>query len=538
MNRRSLLPAALLGAALAVSIMPGAEAQDARTLRIGMTLAQLPTQNGGPDQGSEGFRFMGYTLYDGLLAFDLLRTDVPAPLRPSLAERWEVDEVDRTKWRFHLRENVRFHDGSLLDAQAVVWNFDKVLNRAAPQYDPAQAAQMVPRIPGVKAYRAIDARTVEIETHGPDSMLPWQMAYFLISSPARWEQAGRSWAEFGRRPSGTGPWILERYEARAQAVMRRNPDYWDRDRIPKLERMILLPVPDAATRTAALLSGQVDWIESPAPDMLERIRAAGMQVLTGPMPHVWPYTLSRVEGSPLNDVRVRRALNLAIDREGMVRELLGGLGRPAQGAMQPESPWFGHPRFRVRYDPAEARRLLAEAGYGPRNPLSLRFMISSSGSGQMYPLPMNEFVQQNFRDVGVNLSFEVLEWQAMRSRRDAGGAAGPQNRGIHALNNSWSQIDPVAAFLRHLDSRMVPPAGFNWGMLNDPELDRLSDAVRAEFDPRRQDAILARMHERMVDEAVWIFVVHDVNPRAVSARVQGVVQAQSWFLDFAPVSLR
>ena len=534
--RRSL--PALLGAALAAPALSPAAAQDGGTLRIAMTLATLPTQNGSPDQGTEGFRFMGATLYDALLGFDLSRADRPAGLRPGLATKWEVDAENRALWRLEIREGVRFHDGSLLDAQAVAWNFDKVLNRAAPQFDPAQSGQMVPRIPSVKAYRAVDARTLEIETHGPDSLLPWQLAWFLVSSPARWEAAGGKWDEFGKRPSGTGPWILERYEPRQQAVLRRNPDYWDRDRIPKTERLVLLPVPDAATRTAALLSGQADWIESPAPDMLDRLRSGGAQVLTGVMPHLWPQVFSRVDGSPLNDIRVRRALNLAIDREGMVRELLGGLGRPARGVVQPESPWFGAPQFAVRYDPAEAKRLLAEAGHGPGNPLALRFMIAPSGSGQMYPLPMNEFIQQNFRDVGVNLSFEVLEWQAMRARRDAGGAAGPQNRGIHALNNSWNSMDPVGAFLRHVETRMVPPAGFNWGMLSDPEFDRLATAVKAEFDTAKQDALLARIHERMVDEAVWLFVVHDVNPRAVSARVRGVVQAQSWFVDVSPVSLR
>lgn len=531
--RRSL--AALLGASLPLA---AANAQQGGTLRIATTLATLPTQNGSPDQGTEGFRFMGLTLYDALIGFDLSRSDRPAALRPGLVTEWKVDEANPVIWRLTLRDGVTFHDGTGFDAQAVVWNFDKILNRASPQFDPAQAGQMVPRIPSVKAYRAVDARTVEIETPVPDSLLPWQLAWFLISSPAAWEAAGRSWTEHGKRPIGTGAWILERYEPRQQAVMRRNPDYWDRDRIPKVERMILLPVPDAASRSSALLAGQVDWIESPAPDMVDRLRAGGAQVLTGVMPHLWPHTFSRVDGSPLNDVRVRQALNLAIDRDSMVKELLNGLARPARGVVQPESPWFGNPQFRVRYDPAEARRLLAAAGYGPNNPLALRFMIAPSGSGQMYPLPMNEFIQQNLRDVGVNLTFEVLEWQAMRSRRDAGGAAGPQSRGIHALNNSWNSMDPLGAFLRHVDSRLVPPAGFNWGMINDPEFDRLCDAVRAEFDTDRQNALLAQIHEKMVNEAVWLFVVHDVNPRAVSARVQGVVQAQSWFVDFSTVSLR
>ena len=505
------------------------------TLRVAMTLAALPTQNGGPDQGTEGLRFMGFTLYDALINWDLSRADRSAPLTPGLAESWAVDPADKTRWLFTLRQGVRFHDGSLFDANAVVWNLDKLLNRNAPQFDQSQAAQMSWRIPAVASYRAIDATHVEITTKSIDSTLPYQITAALMSSPARFAEA-KTWAEFGRKPSGTGPWTLEQYVPRDHATLRRNANYWDKNRIPKCATLVLLPVPDAGTRTAALLSGQVDWIESPAPETVAQLQAAKMQVLTGIMPHSWPYTLSRIPGSPLNDIRVRKALNLAIDRDGMTT-LLSGLAKPATGVVEEGHPWRGAPTFKIKYDPEEAKRLLAEAGYTPAKPLKLKFMISTSGSGQMYPQPMNEFVQQNLADIGVKLDFEILEWQALRSRRDAGGAAGPSNKGVDALNNSWNSMDPPSAFTRHLDSQATPPNGTNWGFINDPEMDRLITQARETFDPAQQDAILAKLHTRMVDEASWIFVVHDVNPRAVSPRVKGVVQSQSWYVDFSPVSV-
>ena len=505
------------------------------TLRIGMTLADLPTQNGAPDQGTEGVRFMGTTLYDSLINWDLSHADRASALTPGLATSWAVDEQDKTRWTFKLRPGVQFQDGSPFDADAVVWNLDKVLNKAAPQYDPAQVAQVVWRMPGVRGYRKIDGSTVEISTKGPDATLPYQLTAVLMASPARWRESG-SWQGFARHPSGTGPWMLDDYVPRDHATLLRNAAYWDASRVPRCARLVLRPIPDPSTRTAALLSGQLDWIESPAPDMVDKLRSSGDQVLTGTMPHIWPYTLNRTPGSKLNDIRVRKALNLAIDRDGIV-QLLGGLAQPARGVVAEDSPWFGKPGFAIHYDPAEARRLLAEAGYGPQNRLHLTFMISTSGSGQMYPGPMNEFVQQNLADVGVDLKFEVLEWQALRSRRDSGGAMGPANRGIDAINNSWNSMDPMSAFLRHVDSGLVPPAGLNWGFLNDPEFDGLCDQVRQTFDPKAQDAVLAKINERMVDQAVWIFVVHDVNPRAVTAHVHGVVEAQSWFVDFSPVSV-
>ncbi len=527
----------LAAAALLACLPAAAQAQPAGcTLRVGMTLADLPVPNSSPDQGTEGVRFMGYTLFDALVNWDLSSAEHASGLVPGLATSWSVDAADRTRWTFHLRPGIRFSDGSPFDADAVVWNFDKVLTKDAPQYAAAQVAQTLYRIPSVASVRRLDPMTVEVRTTTPDATLPYQLTGVLIASPARWKEAG-GWAGFTAHPAGTGPWTLDQYVPRSQATLLRNPAYWDPARIPVCDRLELRPVPDPSTRTAALLSGQLDWIESPAPETVARLRSAGMQILTGVMPHSWPYTLNRTPGSPLNDIRVRQALNLAIDRDGMVA-LLDGLAKPAVAVVSPSSPWFGTPTFRIRYDPAEARRLLAEAGYTAAHPLHLRFMISTSGSGQMYPGPMNEFVQQNLADVGVRLDFEVLEWQALRTRRDAGGAMGPSSKGIDAINNSWNSMEPVSAFLRHVDSRQTPPAGLNWGFLHDPGMDALCDAARAEFDPARQDAILARIDTRMVDQADWIFVVHDVNPRAVTPHVHGLVEAQSWFVDFSPVSVR
>jgi ABC-type transport system substrate-binding protein len=506
------------------------------TLRVAMTLSDLPTPSGGPNQGTEGLRFMGYTMYDSLINWDLSRADKPSGLVPGLALSWTVDPTRHTSWIFTLRPGVTFHDGSVFDADAVIFNLDKLLNHAAPNYDPAQAAQLAYRMPGVRSWRKIDAEHVEITTDQPDATLPYQMTDLLMSSPARWREAG-SWEAFARNPSGTGPWMLEQYVPRDHVTLKRNPQYWNSARLPRCAHLELLPIPDPGTRTAALLSGQVDWIESPSPDTVPQLKSSGFQILTGVMPHIWPYTLNMLPGSPFTDIRVRRALNLAVNRDGFV-ELLGGLARPATGVVAEDSPWYGKPSFHISYDPVEARRLLAEAGYGPQHPLHVKFMISTAGSGQMYPLTMNEYMQQNLADVGVKLDLEVMEWQALRTRRDsAGGAANPINAGIDAINSSYNSMDPNAAFFSHIDSAAIPPAGLNWGNLKDPEIDRLDRAAREAFDPATQDALLAKLDQYFVDQAYWIFVVHDVNARAVSPHVHGVVEAQSWFVDFSPVTV-
>jgi len=151
-------------------------AQAAGTLRVGMTASDIPLTTGQTDQGGEGMRFMGYTVYDALINWDLSSADKPSTLIPGLATAWTTDPADRTRWTFSLRQGVKFHDGSTFDADAVVWNLDKLLSPEAAQYDPRQSAQGKSRIPAVASYRAVDPYTVEIVTKAPDATLPYQIA--------------------------------------------------------------------------------------------------------------------------------------------------------------------------------------------------------------------------------------------------------------------------------------------------------------------------------------------------------------------------
>ncbi len=524
-----------MAAALAAALMSAAPAFAQGTLRIGMTASDIPLTTGQPDQGGEGQRFMGLTVYDALVHWDLTRSDKPSTLIPGLAASWSVDPADRKKWTFKIREGVKFHDGSALTAAAVVWNFDKLLKTDAPQFDQRQASQGRSRIPAVSAYRAVDDLTLEIITPAPDATLPYQLAWIGISSPAQWEKVGKNWQEFAKTPSGTGPWKLAAMTPRERAELVPNKDYWDKPRIPKLDRMILIPLPEPNSRVAALRSGQVDWIEAPAPDAVASLKGAGMQIIQNAYPHNWTWHLSRVEGSPWNDVRVRQAANLAVDREGL-KELLGGLMIPAEGFMPPGHQWFGNPKFKLKRDLAQAKKLLAEAGYGPSKPFQTKILISPSGSGQMLPLPMNEFIQQNLAEAGMKIDFEVVEWNTLINIWRA-GAKHESSRGATGMNYSYFIQDPFTGFVRHLQCNLQPPAGTNWGLYCDPEMDKLFDEVRNTFDPEAQTKVLQRIHEKYVDEALFLMVTHDVNARAMSPKVRGFVQAQNWFQDFGTITM-
>jgi peptide/nickel transport system substrate-binding protein len=325
---------------------------------------------------------------------------------------------------------------------------------------------------------------------------------------------------------------------RERMELSRFDGHWDKARVPKLDKVILFPMPEAATRTAALLAGQVDWIEVPAPDAIPRLKQGGMVIVTNKYPHNWAYQPSMIEGSPWSDVRVRKAANLAIDRAGLSK-LLGGMMIESKGHVYPGHPWFGHPSFDIKYDPAEAKKLLKEAGYSETNKPKIKIAISTSGSGQMLPLPMNEYVQENLNAVGFDTSFEVMEWNALVtfSFQPVTGEAA-KKAGVNGINISRAFVDPYSAFMRLFNSGYVPPVGANWGILKDPKVDELIGQAHTSFDKAEQTRLFADLHTYLVDQAYWIWIAHDLNPRAMSPKVKGFVQAQSWFQDLTSISMQ
>jgi peptide/nickel transport system substrate-binding protein len=526
-----------LAAALMLSITASglSTAASEQVLRIAMTASDIPLTTGQPDSGFEGYRFLGYTVYDALINWDMSSADEASGLTPGLAESWAIDPDDTRVWLFNLRQGVRFHDGSPWNADAAIWNLEKIYNEASPQFDARQAGNVRGRIPAMGRYDKVDDYTIKFTTQSADAWFPFQLTFLLFSSPAQWEALGGDWDAFASAPSGTGPFRLTRLVPRERAVLEPWAEYWDATRVPSIDRIELIPMPESSTRTSALLSGQVDWIESPAADALQRMRSQGMTITSNPYPHTWPYQFSMQEGSPWLDINVRRAANLAVDRDGLT-VLLGGMMMPAVGTVTPDHPWFGEPSFEIRHDPEAARALLAQSGFGPDNPVRAKVLISTSGSGQMQPLTMNEYIQQTLAEVGIQIEFEVLDWESLfpNWRR---GAQHETSRGAHATNVSFGWLDPFAAFYRFMHSSMAAPNGFNWGGMANPEYDRLLDLARNTFDQGEQDAVLAQFHQRMVDDAAWLWVAHDVGPRAMHPRVQGFVQAKNWFQDLTPVTI-
>lgn len=547
-KRSSSLRALAVSLALVPALATSALAQE-KTLRVAMTAADIPRTNGQPDQGFEGNRFTGIPLFDSLTQWDLSSADKPSVLIPGLATEWAVDATDKTKWIFKLRPGVKFHDGSDFTADAVVWNVEKVLKKEAPHFAPDQIGVTVSRMPTLVSARKVDANTVELTTKEPDSFLPINLTNLFIASPAHWqkkfdalasvadatERAKQAWSAFSADASGTGPFKMAKLSPRERVEYVKNASYWDPKRLPKIDRVVLIPMPEASARTAALLSNQVDWVEAPAPDAVPQIKSKGFVIYSNAQPHVWPWQFSFAEGSPWLNKNVRHAANLCVNRDDL-KSLLGGLMEVPKGTVPPGHPWWGNPKFDIKYDLAAAKKLMTDAGFSASKPLKVKILTSASGSGQMQPIPMNEFMQQALKECFFDVELDVIEWNALFTNWRE-GAKDPKSRGAHATNVSFAAMDPFFAMVRFVSTKTFPPVSNNWGYFGNAEIDQLIADARTSFDGAARDAALAKLHARIVEEAPFLWIAHDVGPRAMSPKVKGVVQPKSWFIDIATMSV-
>ena len=545
----SSAPSAItLAIGVGLSAMTLAVQAQEKVLRIAMTAADIPRTLGQPDQGFEGNRFTGIPMYDALTQWDLSKSNAPSLLIPGLANSWAVSGSDKTKWIFKLRSGVKFHDGSAVNADAIVWNVQKVLDKDAVHFDASQVGVTASRMPTLRSARKIDELTVELTTSEPDAFLPLNLTNLFMASPAHWnkkfdaaagatpaDKSKAAWTAFAADASGSGPFKMARFVPRERLEVVANKTYWDPKRVPKLDRVVMLPMPEANARTAALLGGQVDWIEAPAPDAMAQITQRGFKIESNAQPHVWPWQLSFAEGSPWLDKRVRQAANLCVDREG-IKTLLGGMMAVPKGTVPPGHPWWGNPKFDIKYDVNAAKAMMTQAGHSAAKPLKVKVQISASGSGQMQPLPMNEFVQQSLKQCFFDVEFDVIEWNTLFTNWRK-GAKDPSANGASAINVSYAAMDPFFAMVRFTSTGAFPPVSNNWGYFGNPEFDKLIADARTQFDGKKRDEALSKLHARIVEEAPFVWIAHDVGPRAISTKVKGLVQPRSWFIDLAPISM-
>lgn len=446
-----------------------------------------------------------YAIYDALT-----RIDPEAKVFPGLAESWKP--VDDNTWEFKLR-TAKWSDGSNFTADDVKFTYDHVLT-------PSNKSAIASRIANVQEVTVVDPRTVRIITKGPDPLMAKRAFFVPILPKAYIEKVGME--SFSTNPIGTGGFKIKEYQQGTKAILVRSETSW---RKPKLTELHILEVPDATARLAGLRTGTVDMMDGLDIENAERVRnEPGLTVVTSNGAGSYNFDLEYFT-APYNDVRVRLAINHAIDKAGILKGLLKGFGNVMDGQIIPKNVFGYNPNLKpLEYDPKKAKELLAAAGVADGFPTAIEFTASSNITTQLA-----QAMQQQLKDVGIQAELKPVEVAVWRDHIYNGGRP-------PIFWNPWSAQAP-------LDAEFI----FGWygehSFNNKPywKNQKFFDAYaksQTELDEKKRLGYLQAASVAMHEDPPVIFSIQTSGQWGVSKKVKGFVANPSsyvWYDDIEMV---
>jgi peptide/nickel transport system substrate-binding protein len=455
-------------------------------------------------------------LYDGLVRYKSGTLEV----EPALAESWDISEDGRT-YTFKLREDVSFHDGTPFNAEAVKFNFDRMLKEDHPHHDtgPFPLAFF---FEAVEATEVVDEHTVRFRLSEPYAPFLSNLAYptGLLVSPAAVEEHE---ADYGRNPSGTGPFVFRVWESGRQVAIERNDDYWDG--APPLRGVVFRPITDPNARVSEMLSGGIDlMVEVPPTNVQTFAEDPNFKMHKQVGPHLWFLILNTRE-EPFDDQRMRQAVNYAIDKQALVEDVLQGTATVATGPTPAAFAWAYNEKLEpYPHDPEKARALIEEAGYGDGTEVT--FFVTEGGSGMLDPVAMGTAIQANLAEVGIDAKIETYEWNTFL------GLVNPGLEGkADMAEMSWMTNDPDTLPYLTLRTDAFPKSGgFNSGYYSNPEVDRLLEQARRTTDQAARARLYKEMQKIVHEDAPWAFVASWKQNAVATANVQNFRLEPSFLL--------
>jgi len=453
-----------------------------------------------------------------LLFDNLTQFDAEGRLQPGLARRWEMSGTG-TVYTFHLRGNARFHDGRAITARDVRQSYLRALD---PATKGGRAWPLFP-IAGAQAHASGDtAARVGIEAPDDSTLVirlatPLNVFPKLLAMPVTAIVPTPVPADFDQHPVGSGPWRFVSWGHDDALLFARNDDYWGE--VPKADSLRIRIIPEAITQAAEYESGRLSVVEVPYGEtrLWREHRPAELQTRAALRA---TYVAINTTRGPLSDVRVRQALNHAVDIPTILANLAGARGVPAAGAVPPGLPGYDSTRAPYDYDPAKARRLLAKAGYG--NGLTLKLWRSQRPE-------YARIVQAMQQDLGaVGITVEIVE-------RDASSARAAARKGEADLFfTDWYGDYPDAENFNYplFYSGNRGPGG-NLAFLADSALDAMILTARATTDSTLKDRLDRAIDQRVFELAPWIFCWFPVDlwaqrPEVTGWRIPAIFNGQRW----------
>jgi peptide/nickel transport system substrate-binding protein len=429
----------------------------------------------------------------------LIAKDFDGNYVPALATEWSVSE-DGLTWTFKLRDDVTFHDGTKLDAEAVKANFDRIL-------DPATASVTAGGNVGpMVSTAASDPTTFEFVLEEPFAPLLDNLtgATLAIVSPTAVESMGE---DFGRTPVLSGPYIVEEYRSGDRVILRRNPDYrWapeflHQDGPAYIESIVFQSIIEDASRMAAFEAGEIQQTTLPAID-IERIVSSDQSWIVSFLRLGLVFLEFNIQKPPFDDVNVRRAINHAVNKEDVLGAAVENYGQVAHGFLSPSmfGYWEGITEYAPAYDVEQAKSLLADAGWEDTDGDGILEKEGAKFEFVALNLPTDSWnraaqvVQSQLSEVGISMEIQQLEFATLLEEAKAGNH--------QAEFMGYTYTDPDIAYLWFHSSNAG--TGLNMSHVNDPKLDELIMRGRSTMDIEERAAVYEELQQYLVDLSLWV----------------------------------
>lgn len=428
---------------------------------------------------------------------------------PGLASSWKV--IDPKTWEFTLRSDVKWQDGTPLTADDLVFSLERARNV------PGSVAPYASALRTVESVTASGPHTLRVTTNVPNPLLLQNIDSIYIVSRHVGAKSSTEDYNSGKAMVGTGPYRFVSYAQGDRTLFERNPDYWGPK--PLWDTVDYRFIGNPASRTAALLAGDVDVIDKVSPADVKKLRSTpsvslyaypGLRALliqpsfrAGPNEFIRDNQGQPLSDNPLRDVRVRQALSLAINRKAIVERILQGTVTEANQWM-PANTFGYNPAVKdIANDPAQAKKLLAEAGY-PEG-----FQLTVHVPGDRYPLAPEtlQAVAQFWARIGIKVDLQVVPWSVYASRANKNDYAVT----VIAWGNGTGEASyGLTNILATADSSKGLGAS-NWGRYSNPKVDQALELATVEFDEAKREAILRESVQQVSDDVAVLPLFHYQN---------------------------
>ncbi len=487
--RMLMLTGALAGA---FAVSTGAAAKE-----ITVALASTFTTMDPYDAGDTLSQNSAKSMYEGLFGLDK-----DMKLKNALATGYEVSK-DGLVYTVTLRKGVMFHDGTEFKADAVKANFDRVTNKD-------NALRRYTLYMNIAKTEVVDDYTVRITLHTPFSAFINQLAHpagVMICPKSLEKYPGK---QIAFHPCGTGPYILKDYNPSEILHVVKNPNYWQKG-LPKLDGIYFKPVPENSTRVTMLRTGEAQFIFPVPPEQAKTLTGSDNLEVTVSPSIIERYVAFNTKTKPFNDVRVRKALNYAVNKEALAKVAFSGYAVPATGSA-PEGVDYAKVYEPWPYDPKKARELLKEAGY-PNGFTATLWSLYNHTTAQK----VIQFLQQQFAQVGVKVSILAME----AGQRNEYLLKKPEDAKLNMLYAGWSSSTGELDWaLRPLlaTASWAPVAG-NYGFYSSKVLDDSFTKALLTMDRAEKTKLYNAGQDAIWNDAPWIFLINEQN---VSAKVKNL----------------